>query len=296
MLVSEKINFEMKLKGVVVAYLLLLVSCKDAAENQIYNVVKEWSGKELLFPESSVFTIYGEDTVPPIGKSDFTIVTYVDSVGCLSCRLQLEKWKSLMLYMDSVLTDRSLNFKFFLSPSSLDEARAILKRDLFDFPVCVDLKDEFNQLNHLPSEVQFRTFLLDANNRVLAVGNPVHNSKVRELYTSVILNQKVEVKPKTSVEVLNSECHLGNFDVGVTQKYVFTIVNIGRESLEVTGTDVSCGCVKVLLSCESLGVGDTLFVHGIYTAKEKESVNETVRIHCNIADSPICLYLDGFAR
>lgn len=62
----------------------------------------------------------------------------------------------------------------------------ILKRDHFTYPVCMDVNDSMNKLNHFPPDNMFQTFLLDKDNKVIAIGNPVYNSKVKELYMNII--------------------------------------------------------------------------------------------------------------
>ena len=52
--------------------------------------------------------------------------------------------------------------------------------------MCVDVDNRFNKLNNFPADMTFQTFLLDKNNKVVAIGNPIHNLKVRELYLKII--------------------------------------------------------------------------------------------------------------
>lgn len=78
------------------ALTVCIVSCKDKRHDAAQRMVKEWSNRELLFPEHPVFTRFVKDTVPyRIPPSDYKVVVYVDSVDCLSCRLQLFRWKDL---------------------------------------------------------------------------------------------------------------------------------------------------------------------------------------------------------
>lgn len=53
-----------------------------------------------------------------------------------------------------------------------------MKRDKFDIPVYIDSEDRFNRLNRFPSDPIFHTFLLDKDNKVAVIGNPVHNLAV----------------------------------------------------------------------------------------------------------------------
>ena len=156
-------------------------SCQETDKERISHLVKEWDGKEIQFPNNPIFTRMVEDTVPyRIPKSDYKVVVFVDSVGCISCKLQLPNWKKFMHEVDS-LCDGDVPFVFFFQSKNVRELRYILRRDDFSYPVCIDTEDRFNSLNRFPGEMTFQTFLVDSCNRVKVIGNPIHNLSVKEL-------------------------------------------------------------------------------------------------------------------
>ena len=72
----------------------VLFSCQESEKERISRLVKEWDGKEIVFPDRPVFTIQGRDTVScPSGNFPYKVLTYIDSLGCASCKLQLPRWK-----------------------------------------------------------------------------------------------------------------------------------------------------------------------------------------------------------
>ena len=165
---------------------LLVSSCEESEKERLSRLVIEWEGKEILFPTHSTFTIQGKDTVDfQFHDVEYKVVTYVDSIGCTSCKLQLHRWKEFLSEVDS-LTTGNVSFLFYFHPKDMKELRYLTRRDAFTHPVCFDEKDEFNQLNHFPSEMMFQTFLLDKGNRVVALGNPVLKPNVKELYLNLI--------------------------------------------------------------------------------------------------------------
>lgn len=165
-------------------------SCKDSGRERIAHLVTEWQGKEVLLPENSIFTIQGKDTVQVATNAEHKILVYVDSTGCTSCRLQLHKWKELISEVDS-LSGNTVQFLFYLIPKSVKEARYITRRDDFTHPLCIDVNNEIDRMNHFPKEEMFHTFLLDADNKVKVIGNPIHNKAVRSLYLETITDSKV---------------------------------------------------------------------------------------------------------
>ena len=164
----------------------MLASCQESPKEAMLRLVQEWNGKEIKFPARSVFTIQGKDTVDfEFKDADYKVVTYIDSVGCTSCKLQLYRWKQLVAEVDS-LTSGSVPFLFYFHPKDMKELRYLTRRDGFTYPVCFDERDEINRLNQFPSIMDFQTFLLDKENKVVAMGNPVLNPNIKDLYLEVI--------------------------------------------------------------------------------------------------------------
>lgn len=42
----------------------------------------------------------------------------------------------------------------------------------------------------------YQTFLLDAGNKVVAIGNPIHNDRIKKLYLDIISGNKMTSKRK----------------------------------------------------------------------------------------------------
>ena len=96
-----------------------LCACHKSERNRILRLVKEWEGKEILFPDNQIFTIQGRDTVDfNFQSSKYKIVTYVDSIGCTSCKLQLERWKNFIREVDSV-ANGNVSFVFVFHPLTI---------------------------------------------------------------------------------------------------------------------------------------------------------------------------------
>ena len=168
-----------------ILFLCVITSCSDKNKEEITQLVTQWQGKEIIIPSNSVFTIQGKDTVDVNLNTEHKILVYVDSAGCTSCRLQLHKWKEFIAQVDTVAKE-PVQFLFYLTPMSVKEARYITRRDDFTYPMCVDINNEINKENSFPKKDMFHTFLLDAENKVQVIGNPIHNSAVRDLYLKTI--------------------------------------------------------------------------------------------------------------
>lgn len=279
---------------------LLSISCKETDRERVSRLVNEWDEKVLCYPPNLIFSVLGKDTVNyTIPKSSYTIITYSDSVGCISCRLQLKRWKGFINEMDSIIT-QSIPVAFFLHPKDKKEMIFILKENDFEYPVCIDMHDSMNKLNKFPNDMMFQTFLLDKNNKVVAIGNPVHNPKVKELYLKIIMGDKAapqkEVKIQTSVMCSNSIVDMGKFDWHQEQKATFTLTNTGNSPLVVTDVITSCGCTTVDYGKEPVRPGKSLELKVQYKADHPEHFDKTITVYCNAETSPIRLRITGSAE
>ena len=172
--------------------LSLLTACKENNKEKFALLVQEWQGKEIVFPQDMAFTRFVTEPVDyRIPDAEYKVLVYVDSVGCTSCKLQLPKWKELIAHVDSA-TNGNVPFIFVFQSKDDRELRYILKCDNFDRPVCIDRNNRFNSSNRFPQDITFQTFLLDKDNKVKVIGNPVHNLAVRDLYLKQITGMQYQ--------------------------------------------------------------------------------------------------------
>lgn len=277
--------------------LFLLLSCKEKDNRkELARLVTEWQGKEIIFPDNVIFTRNVTDTVDyQISGTDFKVLVYVDSIGCTECKLQLGRWKALMTHVDSI-TGETVPFLFFFHAKDNGEIKYLLKRDELDIPVCIDKEDELNRLNKFPSDITFQTFLLDKDNKVVVLGNPVHNLAVRDLYLKQITGKDniANNQTKTTAEVDVTEIDLGKFPKTEKRETVFTITNTGTQPLVILETSTTCGCARAQFDKQSVKKGEMLQVNIEMSPKEEGFFNETITVKCNI-DKPIKLQIRGQA-
>lgn len=168
--------------------LTLIFSCKEKNKkvDDVAKIVTEWMGKEIRFPQNATCSVLGKDTSGiDLLTAEYKVLLYIDSVGCTSCKLRLHEWKSLIQEADSLFGNR-LSFLFFFHPKDKKELSFLLKRDQFDYPVYMDNENQINQLNGFPRESEYQCFLLNGENKVIMIGNPVFNPNIWELYKKQI--------------------------------------------------------------------------------------------------------------
>jgi hypothetical protein len=196
----------MKNKIVVLLLALLILTCKEKNKIRIeaQQVVKEWTGKEIRFPDDFQCIMSVKDTLSSVCQSlmnaEYKILLYVDSTGCSNCRLRLVQWRNMIEEADSLFNDK-LSFLFFFQPKNREEMMYLFVRDNFNYPAFIDENNKINRLNHFPEKMEYQCFLLDRNNKVLMIGNPSLNLKIWELYKQTILEQT-----QMSVQMVDASC------------------------------------------------------------------------------------------
>lgn len=277
-----------------------LMGCKESEVERVTNLVKSWQGRTMYFPVDAELVSFDGDSTSKysIKRSDYAIVTYVDSLGCMSCKLQLTEWGKLMATVDSV-SGRTVPFLFFFHPSNKKELVSLLKRVHFTYPVCIDEADSLNKLNHFPSDMMFQTFLVDKDRKVVGIGNPVHNPNVKQLYLDIISGKPIGQKTQevlTEVTVSTKQLDFGGFDWEDAQTSTFSLRNTGKYPLVVQDITTSCGCTSVEYSKEPVASGKFLDIKVIYKADHPEHFSKTITVYCNAAASPLQFKVTGEAQ
>lgn len=170
-----------------VLFFLPFHSCIEVSVTNTATTVNEWMGRKICFPVHSVFTMKGnEKSDYGIPKSDYKIVSYVDTAGCLSCKLELSRWEGLMHEIENSYSGRTVSLLLYVYPKKKEDVENLLYYEDFIYPICIDMRNEFDKINNFPKNERLRTFLLNKDDEVIAIGNPTYNIAVKELYFEVI--------------------------------------------------------------------------------------------------------------
>ena len=274
--------------------MFILFSCGGNGQQKANHVLEEWIGRKILIPNDLVYTKYGTDTVEySQAYADYKILVYVDTVGCTSCQLQLERWLDWVDCLKNK-SSYSVSYLFDFYPKDTEELVDLLRFYDFSVPVCIDGTDRLNQLNKFPNGGKFHTFLLDRDNKVVLVGSPVNNENIAELYRNILL------APDT-VSIMLTDVKMSQREIGFPKiskdsiQHSFSLKNVGDNKLVIQTVDVSCGCTSVEYTKQPINPSDSGLVK-VFVKKEEEGYfNETITVYCNVSDSPLVLTLYGNA-
>ena len=258
------------------------------------NVSQEWNNREIIFPTDLQFLIANEPLDLPQGCFNYSIVNYIDSGGCKSCKLKLEEWNELIQEFKS-LSDDEFEVLTIVHTSDYDELDFILARTEYRHPVAVDEHDTFKTLNRLPKEEQYHSFLLDIDNRVLAVGNPVNNPKIKECYIRILSGDSVCEATGQSEVGLTISRSLGVVHPGDTVASVFRIANSDTLTHTVQTIVPSCHCISADVSGKIISPGSELTVSLTFIADSiTGSFDRQVDIFYKERESPDRISVYGY--
>ncbi len=288
-------------------FLCILISCViSACGNLHYKEIQEtvtyWQKREILFPSDTVFVSYsrkyGEKKMS-LPKGEYSIFCYVDSTGCMSCKLQLDKWGEFINQIDSISSNR-VPFIFVFQSALKSDLIHFLKKVGFEYPLFIDTKNSFDSLNGFPTDIQYQTFLLDRNNKVLSIGNPIYNPGVRELYMDIIQGKVIRREKnlnqtKTKVSVSTTDISLGSFNWEQEQTTSFVFKNTGNAPLAIQNVITSCGCLTVDYPKEPVPPLHEAILKVKYKADQPGYFNKTIIVYCSADSSPFKLKFSGEA-
>lgn len=157
-------------------------ACNKQADEK--TIVNHWMGREMTIPDLDA-KINGKDTIyKDIINKKYKILVYIDTIGCLSCRLKLLDWQK---YIDQIKTiSNDIGFIFVVFSNNYRKFEDLQLKNHFHYPVFYDPKARLNQINDLPEDEKYQVFLLNENNLVEGIGNPIHNPEIRKLYEKII--------------------------------------------------------------------------------------------------------------
>lgn len=278
--------------GIFAILMFCIAACHNTSKTAA-DMVDHWLDKKVIFPANSVFTLYGKDTVDyTTTYVDYKLLVYVDTVGCTSCKLQLEQWHDWIQYLNKK-SPYKVSYLFYFFPKNAEELKELLEYNKFPIPVCMDEKDEINHLNHFNKGIH--VLLLDENDRVVLIGNPILNPKIKDLYWQVLIPQEEPVKTKnviTTVLIKDSVINLGKVHQDSISA-VFQIENIGKYPYFISSLQTSCGCTLAEYDKKTLLPGGKTYIRVKVNKKQAGFFRETIVVYSNISDNPTYLVVQG---
>ena len=185
-------------KYILTIFCFCLLSCKVAHRRKyITEHTCKMLGQTIVIPDNLCTTYNGIDTVlipSPQKTNKGQIIVYISTQECTLCKVsRLAAYKKMT---DFISSQEECDFKFIIDlPSEMEiETYYGLEKNPIDFPVYLDKMHSFATINnHIDfSDPFFNTFLLDENNRIQLIGDPVNNPDLWNLYCRTIEQTRIK--------------------------------------------------------------------------------------------------------
>ena len=128
-------------------------------------------------------------------SSNYKMVVYIDSTECTSCSLnKLRFWNPLINLAKRENIKIDYIFIVAPKPSEMDDINLELSVTDLQSSIYLDTAYVFRKRNpSIPNENKYHSFLLDKNDRICFVGNPIDNEKLMMVYKKAIgLKQQIK--------------------------------------------------------------------------------------------------------
>lgn len=277
---------------ITLSFVLIFIGCKDKKSDRLAQAVSEWQGKEVHFPEEITSSMFStKENKNAFFNSQYKIVVYVDSIGCMSCKLKLNEWNSFLNYINEN-SKHKIAVMFIFNSLNYQEISNIITDSKFNYPYYFDNEDKINKINNFPSEIGLQSFLLNGKNKVQVIGNPIHYPGIKELYTKALdIKQN---QSKTDINHSDPNIDLGKIKNKESHKVMFQLYNTGLHPLIIENIHTDCGCIKVQYKQEPIPSNDSLAICIKITPEEVGFLSKSIIINCNSNISPIKLQIKGY--
>ena len=229
--------------------LLVLSACKSDRD-RMADIVEEWQGREIVFPE--VMTDFQTGDTIDLSDVNFTIFTYVDSVGCTACKMKLPVWREFLHSLDSI-ANGNVRFVMIVDGADIKELSYLTKRYGFEYPIYVDAGHRMSDTYSFPDKVALQTFLLDKDRKVMSIGSPVYSSDIEQMYKAIISGKMAFSSDADAlVTVEPNRINLGELRPNENTTHSVIFSNPSTDTIHIREIVSSCDCMNLSIPDEAL--------------------------------------------
>lgn len=229
----------------IIAYFVFRPKDDKKFEDNVKAAVSRYTGNVIDLPDT--FNVIAGEKVFPVEspKSKYRILTVLGEDGCTSCKMQLREWNELMGKLQNGMEDpEDLELVYVVESDLTSEMLYTIREQRFTRPIFVDKDKMIESKNELPKEVEFRTFLLDDANKVIALGNPIIFDNIARLYANLVGSNFNENTGDLPVSPSAKRVPLGIIDGMKELRAEISIKNTSDSLLRLKAIETSCPCLK----------------------------------------------------
>lgn len=167
-----------------IVFVFLLSGCKDS-QSEIANTISKMQASRVSIPFDKM-SCWINDSLQnycPWEQAKLKLVVYTDSFACSQCT-----FKKMYLWKDFVRMEKKYNNKFYIffiiqsGSNSTSALSSYFHYTELNHPMYIDSTNIFKKENpNIPSEEMFHVILLDENDSIILVGNPLFNTQIEDM-------------------------------------------------------------------------------------------------------------------
>ena len=178
-------------------FLFLIAACSfitacESNKSKIKKTMEQMQSAQIVIPYDKLdcWTSDSLKEILPWKNAKLKLVHYVDSAQCSSCYLVKKQALEPLIKMEEESNNQFCNL-FIVQPGGKSRNWKMLtdnfKHKSTPATLFIDSLNVFMEVNpNIPSESMYHTFLLDDNNKVILVGNPMLNKQIEDMMLSIV--------------------------------------------------------------------------------------------------------------
>lgn len=179
-----------KIAPVYLLFSLLLLGCN---KKSISDILKQMENSTVQMSLDKMICVTPDAVVrKTYGTNDLKMVVFADTTDCSLCYIDhLKQWND-MLSLETNYPNLSFFFVVEARKNEGELLTDLLRNSGLLHTAYIDTAHVFLRENpHLNVPSAFHTFLLDKNNRIVMVGNPLTNPNIEKLFMNILEENQV---------------------------------------------------------------------------------------------------------
>lgn len=169
---------------------IFLCSCQNRDTMKI--CISEMMSKKVHIPhDSMIYVSFKEETDKVtywknVQRCKYKYIMYVSKERCSTCMIdKLALWNEML----GLRKQNKLQIIFIISSNKekVEDVRTSFYKSGVEYPIMIDTCNIFARHNpHIPKNHIYHTFLLNSNDSIKLVGDPIHNEKIHALMNKIV--------------------------------------------------------------------------------------------------------------
>lgn len=274
----------------------MLCSCRhqDESLDKLQSLLAEYIGKELKLPSDSAAFLFGRGYGVDALNSDYLIVSYLRPEDCTACHLKLPYWKAIGERLDTISRATATTLLIII-PDTLQKVTDFLKNAHYDYPIIIDTLGRFTAMNRLPEADFLHTMLIDANRKIIGLGNPVYDGDLEQWYISKIAGINQRDANDNSISIGSTTKDLGIIKQGSNHSLEFLIKNNTDSIIRLSEASTACDCVDISAT-DLQPLSNNVVAIDFNPTDDEGAFHKTIVLRYSGIARPVIIHLYGYVE